>query len=92
MQHSMVKWCYQKTDGYWLTHFAIKAEMVDMGDTGRCASFLCIRRFGNVTGDGPVDLVLSCVDNFEARMTINAVCFFVLIDCFMFELFLTHFQ
>lgn len=23
---------------------------------------------------GPVDLVLSCVDNFEARMTINAVC------------------
>jgi len=26
-------------------------------------------------GDGPVDLVLSCVDNFEARMTINAVCF-----------------
>ena len=23
--------------------------------------------------DGPVDLVLSCVDNFEARMTINMV-------------------
>lgn len=31
-------------------------------------------RFGNMTGDGPVDLVLSCVDNFEARMTINAAC------------------
>jgi len=26
-----------------------------------------------MAGDGPVDLVLSCVDNFEARMTINAV-------------------
>lgn len=23
---------------------------------------------------GPVDLVLSCVDNFEARMAINAAC------------------
>jgi len=31
MQHSVVKWCYQKTDGYWLTQFAIKAEMVDIG-------------------------------------------------------------
>ncbi|RLU15525.1 hypothetical protein DMN91_012519 [Ooceraea biroi] len=25
-------------------------------------------------GDGPVDLVLSCVDNFEARMAINTAC------------------
>lgn len=31
-------------------------------------------RLGNLAGDGPVDLVLSCVDNFEARMTINAAC------------------
>ncbi|XP_071791221.1 ubiquitin-like modifier-activating enzyme 5 [Asterias amurensis] len=29
---------------------------------------------GNLTGDGRVDLVLSCVDNFEARMAINAAC------------------
>ena len=28
---------------------------------------------GNLKGDGPVDLVLSCVDNFEARMAINTV-------------------
>ncbi|CAD5205685.1 unnamed protein product [Bursaphelenchus okinawaensis] len=28
---------------------------------------------GSLT-DGPVDLVLSCVDNFEARMTINTAC------------------
>ncbi|KRT80202.1 hypothetical protein AMK59_8393 [Oryctes borbonicus] len=28
---------------------------------------------GNLTG-GPVDLVLSCVDNFEARYTINTAC------------------
>jgi len=28
---------------------------------------------GSLTG-GPVDLVLSCVDNFEARMTINMAC------------------
>ena len=30
---------------------------------------------GSLTG-GPVDLVLSCVDNFEARMAINKVLFF----------------
>ncbi|XP_033113812.1 ubiquitin-like modifier-activating enzyme 5 [Anneissia japonica] len=29
---------------------------------------------GNLNGDGPVDLVLSCVDNFEARMAINMAC------------------
>lgn len=28
---------------------------------------------GSLTG-GPVDLVLSCVDNFEARMAINTAC------------------
>ncbi|KAJ3655010.1 hypothetical protein Zmor_014157 [Zophobas morio] len=28
----------------------------------------------NSLNNGPVDLVLSCVDNFEARFTINAVC------------------
>jgi hypothetical protein len=35
--------------------------------------FCFIISLGNLAGDGPVDLVLSCVDNFEARMTINAV-------------------
>lgn len=29
---------------------------------------------GNLNEDGPVDLILSCVDNFEARMAINAAC------------------
>ncbi|XP_064598161.1 ubiquitin-like modifier-activating enzyme 5 [Liolophura sinensis] len=29
---------------------------------------------GNLSGKGPVDLVLSCVDNFEARMAINTAC------------------
>jgi len=29
---------------------------------------------GNLGGNGPVDLVLSCVDNFEARMAINTAC------------------
>ncbi|XP_038047137.1 ubiquitin-like modifier-activating enzyme 5 [Patiria miniata] len=29
---------------------------------------------GNLKGDGSVDLVLSCVDNFEARMAINTAC------------------
>jgi len=28
---------------------------------------------GSLDGSKPVDLVLSCVDNFEARMTINQV-------------------
>lgn len=30
-------------------------------------------RMGNLS-NGPVDLVLSCVDNFEARYTINTAC------------------
>ena len=30
-------------------------------------------RQGGITDGKPVDLVLSCVDNFEARMTINTV-------------------
>jgi len=29
---------------------------------------------GSLNGDTPVDLVLSCVDNFEARMAINTAC------------------
>lgn len=32
-----------------------------------------IFRKGGLTKDTPVDLVLSCVDNFEARMAINTV-------------------
>ncbi|CAF1200643.1 unnamed protein product [Rotaria sordida] len=31
-------------------------------------------RTGNKNNSGPVDLVLSCVDNFGARMTINTAC------------------
>lgn len=34
---------------------------------------LFIFRKGGLTKDTPVDLVLSCVDNFEARMAINTV-------------------
>lgn len=34
---------------------------------------ICLLRTGSLTG-GPVDLVLSCVDNFEARMAINTAC------------------
>lgn len=29
---------------------------------------------GHLLGDTPVNLVLSCVDNFEARMAINQAC------------------
>lgn len=36
--------------------------------------FLDQLRFGGVKDGEPVDLILSCVDNFEARMTINAAC------------------
>ena len=32
-----------------------------------------VLRAGSLT-DGPVNLVLSCVDNFEARMAINTAC------------------
>lgn len=36
--------------------------------------FLKAIRTGSLDNDGPIDLVLSCVDNFEARMAINAAC------------------
>lgn len=36
--------------------------------------FLNTIKTGNIDGSGPVDLVLSCVDNFEARMAINSAC------------------
>lgn len=36
--------------------------------------FLDAIKFGGIEEGTPVDLVLSCVDNFEARMTINAAC------------------
>lgn len=36
--------------------------------------FLKVIKTGGVNGSSPVDLVLSCVDNFEARMAINAAC------------------
>lgn len=35
--------------------------------------FRCPVRFGGLEEGTPVDLVLSCVDNFEARMAINKV-------------------
>lgn len=36
--------------------------------------FLDAIRYGDLDNTSPVDLVLSCVDNFEARMAINAAC------------------
>ncbi|XP_050076502.1 ubiquitin-like modifier-activating enzyme 5 [Anopheles maculipalpis] len=36
--------------------------------------FLDAIRTGGIEKDAPVDLVLSCVDNFEARMAINTAC------------------
>lgn len=36
--------------------------------------FLATIQSGGLRENSPVDLVLSCVDNFEARMTINAAC------------------
>ncbi|CAL1290882.1 unnamed protein product [Larinioides sclopetarius] len=36
--------------------------------------FLNVLSNGNIEHTGPVDLVLSCVDNFEARMAINTAC------------------
>lgn len=36
--------------------------------------FLNVINTGSLNGNEPVDLVLSCVDNFEARMAINTAC------------------
>jgi len=43
-------------------------------DLACCVSLLCCcSHAGLGEADKPVDLVLSCVDNFEARMAINQV-------------------
>lgn len=34
---------------------------------------LCLLSYGGLEEGKPVDLILSCVDNFEARMAINTV-------------------
>lgn len=36
--------------------------------------FLDRIRHGSLDGKRPVDVVLSCVDNYEARMTVNQAC------------------
>ncbi|XP_022174397.1 ubiquitin-like modifier-activating enzyme 5 [Myzus persicae] len=41
--------------------------------TAQFEEFLNVLKTGGINGDR-VDLVLSCVDNYEARMTINAAC------------------
>lgn len=41
---------------------------------------LCVFSHGGLEEGKPVDLVLSCVDNFEARMAINAVSFGQILD------------
>lgn len=42
-------------------------------DSLKCLCFVCIFSNGGLEEGKPVDLVLSCVDNFEARMVINTV-------------------
>ncbi|PIK40572.1 putative ubiquitin-like modifier-activating enzyme 5 [Apostichopus japonicus] len=37
-------------------------------------NFMETIRTGSIDGNGPVNLILSCVDNFEARMAINDAC------------------
>lgn len=49
--------------------------------------FLNRLEHGGLKDDNPVDLVLSCVDNFEARMTINKACNLLGQVCFFFLLF-----
>lgn len=42
-----------------------------------CVNFkthLILRSSAHLSGGRPLDLVLSCVDNFEARMAINQAC------------------
>ena len=42
-----------------------------MSEHARHYHSVFVVRCGHLRGDKPVDLVLSCVDNFEARMAIN---------------------
>ena len=50
---------------------------------------LIIHRTGNKENSGPVDLILSCVDNFGARMAINTVKLVVFIVENCIDLFLS---
>ncbi|GBP76898.1 Ubiquitin-like modifier-activating enzyme 5 [Eumeta japonica] len=52
---------------------AIDAYNYNITTVENFQKFMDTIRTGSLTG-GPVDLVLSCVDNFEARMAINTAC------------------
>jgi ubiquitin-like modifier-activating enzyme 5 len=49
----------------------IAAYNYDITTVENFQQFMTAVRCGHLRGDKPVDLVLSCVDNFEARMAIN---------------------
>jgi len=53
----------------------VRCDCQHTAETDKLLIVFSVHRLGNIAGDRPVDLVLSCVDNFEARMTINAVCY-----------------
>lgn len=46
----------------------------DITSTSHFDHFLNTIQNGSLDGTGPVDLVLSCVDNFQARLAINSAC------------------
>lgn len=46
----------------------------DITTSSNFDNFLDAIRTGSLDGSGPVDLVLSCVDNFQARLAINNAC------------------
>uniref|UniRef100_A0AAZ3PN07 Ubiquitin-like modifier-activating enzyme 5 n=1 Tax=Oncorhynchus tshawytscha TaxID=74940 RepID=A0AAZ3PN07_ONCTS len=55
---------------------SVTAEMLTRCGIGKViqTSLLCVLSYGALQEGKAVDLILSCVDNFEARMAINAAC------------------
>lgn len=52
----------------------ISTRNYDITSVSHFNDFLDTIRTGSLDGAGPVDLVLSCVDNFQARLAINSAC------------------
>lgn len=53
---------------------SVESFSIDVTTVSNFDKFLTAIRMGGVVASSPVDLVLGCVDNFAARMSINSAC------------------
>ena len=61
-------------DQRWLVTFILTTMLLYLQSAESAITVVSMCSQGHLTEGKPVDMVLSCVDNFEARMAINQAC------------------